>query len=309
MKRFILLLIFVLGSFILAYSQEKLNYVEKNLVSAKEEVKVSEEGELIAPLVSPSGKFLAFSKDNYKGIYILSLSDGKVIQITDLDGAGFGFEWQGYEDIIAFRGSVGNLRRKHLICVAHTDGSIEVSSPLLETVSLPIFINRDLVFAVWGKKESLKIVGPTRNETCSYKVFMASPEGEIVCFNGEKTEKRKENKVFFLPRYSKDGKKFLVHSLDGGIYLGSVEDGSLKKIAEGSNGRFAKEDSAIIFEKTKDDGHRIIESDIFLYDLKNETLFQLTDTKAIIERMPAMAEDGHTLYWSEDGKIMRGWVK
>ncbi|MCX7830970.1 MAG: hypothetical protein N2445_07935, partial [Acidobacteria bacterium] len=62
-------------------------------------------------------------------------------------------------------------------------------------------------------------------------------------------------------------------------------------------------------EKSKDDGHNITESDIFLYDLKSETLFQLTDTKEAIERMPSMAEDGHTLFWVENGKIMRGYVK
>lgn len=303
---FLSIFVFLLSFF----CQEENKHFERKFIEAKEEIRISEEGDLNSPLISPSQKYLAFSKDNFKGIFLLNLENGKVKQITDLDGSGFGFEWQGYEDLLAFRGSLGNLRRKHVICVAHPDGQVEVSSPLLNSVSLPVWISKNLAFAVWGEKEKIKIVGGEKETIDSLKIVLTSPEGRIIKFRGKELEKMKGNKkVFFLPRYSKDGTKFLVHSLDGGIYLGSVDEEGLIKIAEGSNARFAKEDSAVIFDMTKDDGHRILESDIYLYDIKSKTTYQLTDTKEIIERMPSMAKDGCTLFWCENGKIMRGWVK
>lgn len=310
MKRLFFFLLLVFGVCFWVFAQEENKLFEKKIVEGKEEVKIIEEGDLTSPLVSPSQKYLAFSKENYKGIYLLDLESGKVTKITDLDGSGFGFEWQNYEDVLSFRGSLGNAKRKHIICVAHPDGQIEVSSPMLSSVSLPVWINRNLVFAVWGEKEKVKIVGKEKESLSSNAFVFTSPEGRITKFKDEKVEKsEKSDKVFFLPRYSKDGTKFLVHCLDGGIYLGSLSEGNLEKIADGSNARFAREDSAVIFEKTKDDGHKITQSDIYLYDIKTKTTYQLTDTKEIIERMPSMADDGHTVYWCENGKIMRGWVK
>ncbi len=310
MKRLIFIVILFLTFSCFVSSQEKKTIYEKNLISSKESVQTPIEGKFLSPLASPSGKILAFSKDNFKGIYLLNLETGKIIELTDLEGSGFGYEWQEFEDVLAFRGSIGNLKRKHFICVGHPDGVVEVASPLLQTVSLPVWIDENVAFVVWGKNAILKIVGPTKNESCLKKILFTSPEGKIVNFKEKEREESKvDGKVFFLPRYSRDGKNFILHCLDGGIYYGSIYDGSLKKVAEGGEARFGRDDSVIIFEKTKDDGHIITESDLFLYDIKSEKTFQLTDTKEIIERMPSMANDGHTIFWVEDGKIMRGVVK
>ncbi|MCX7830650.1 MAG: hypothetical protein N2445_06285, partial [Acidobacteria bacterium] len=251
MKRLIFVFFFFLSFFINVFSQGRNEKIEKNLVTSKEEVRIGEEGELLSPLISPSGKYLAFTKDNYKGIFILDIEQGKTIVITDIDGSGFGCEWQGYEDLLAFRGSIGNLRKKHFIAVAHPDGTIEVSSPLLQSVSLPVWINKDIAFAIWGEKEVLKVSGPAKNESCKSKVILPAPEGNLVRFDNDKIERERSEKIFFLPRYSKDGRKFLVHSLDGGIYLGFTEEGKLTKIGEGSNARFARDGNAVVFEKSK----------------------------------------------------------
>lgn len=310
MKKLLIFLISCFGIYCLIFSQSDPLFLKKNLIEGKEELKIVSEKDLVSPLPSPSQKYLAFSRNNFKGVLLLDLQNGKVKEITDLDGSGFGFEWQNYEDLLGFRGSLGDFKKKHIICVAHPDGQIEVASPLLDNVSLPLWVNKNLVFALWGEKNKIKIVGEDKELFNISKVFLTSPEGSITKFDGKISENIKSNsKVFFLPRVSKDGSKYLFHSLDGGIYLLFSSDENFIKIGEGSNARFVRDDSAIIFEKTKDDGHKIIESDIYLYEITSKTIYQLTDTKEIVERMPSMGEDGHTVFWCENGKIMKGWVK
>lgn len=285
-----------------------------SLLSDIEEVKVEVENNLINPLPSPSNRYLAFTKENHRGIFIYDFETKKSFQLTDLEGSGFGFEWQGEEDLIAFRGTFGENRRKHLICVGHKDGTVEVSSPLLSNLSLPLWVDKNLLFVNWDGKEPLKIISPDKTTTQKNAVF-TSLDGEIVYFDTETKKGKKLEKsgnTFYLPRYSKDGKMCLLHSLEGDIFLLILEEGKfekIEKIASGTNARFSPDGKFIIFEKTYDDGHNIISSDLYLYEINSKKVYKITDTRDKIERMPSFASDSKTIYFSENGKLMRGYLK
>lgn len=286
-------------------SQEKYEKVE---IIQKEILKIPFGDEIWAPALSPSGKFISFTTQNFKGLYLYDLEEKKVIELTNLDGAGFGYEWQKKNDLVAFRASVGDRRKKHYICVAHTDGIKEVASPMLDTISLPVWIEDNLVFAVFNKNSKVHITGREKEFLKDEKFVFPEPDGNLILFKGEKKEKINENKIFFLIRYSSDGEKFLVHSIDDSIYIGFRKDGTLKKIGFGSNARFGKNDSVIIYEKTKDDGHKITGSDLYLYEIETEKTYRLTETEDVIERMPYLSDDGMIL-WCENGKVVMGWLK
>jgi hypothetical protein len=292
-------------------AQEKPEGRYLDLIRNTEEIPIPMDGPLAAPVPAPSEKFLAFTKEDFKGIYLFDFETGKILELSNLSGSGFGFEWSD-SDLIAFRASLGDSAGKHIICVGHTDGIVEVATPLLESVSLPLWENNSLVFALWDKEPKLKTVGPASESLPEKAAVFCAPEGRIVRFNadGKKYESLPlYNKTFFLPRYSGGGERFLLHCLDDHIYLGSIDSDKLKDIGGGSSARFARDGKWVIFEKTRDDGHRILASDLFLYDIESGVTYQLTNTPGIIEREPSMAGDGHTVFWEQNGKLMRGVVK
>jgi len=54
------------------------------LLSDVEEIKVEVEGNLINPIPSPSNKYLAFTKENYKGIFIYDFESKKSFNLQTL---------------------------------------------------------------------------------------------------------------------------------------------------------------------------------------------------------------------------------
>ena len=285
--------------------------LEEHLLSDVRDAGIPIEGAQISPAPSPSGKYLAFTGDNFKGIRLFSLDDGKVRELTNLEGAGFGFEWAPSDDLVAFRGSLGKINKKLLIAVGHPDGTVEVSSALSESLSLPAWKDGLVLFADWKNGSTLKSAGPENGD--GFKgIKLPRPSGALVAFDKEMKASRNESgdgRVFFMPRYSQDGKTLLIHCLDGHIYLGKEGSDELRDIGEGSSARFARDGSCIIYEKTLDDGHRIVASDIYLYSISTRMTYRLTDTPDKIEMRPSMAEDGHTVFFDLDGRIMRGWLK
>ncbi len=290
---------------------QKATGPEEYLLSGVIDAGITFEGAQISPAPSPSGKFLAFTGDNFKGIALFSLDDGKVTQLTNIEGAGFGFEWAPGEDLLAFRGSLGKINKKLFIGVGHPDGTVEVSSALSENLSLPAWKDGLLFFADWKSGSPLKFSGPGDGMGFT-GIKIPHPSGKVFSFDREMKISKNESldeRVFFMFRYSQDGKAYLLHCLDGHIYLGREGSDELKDIGEGSSARFARNGSCIIYERTADDGHRIVASDIYLFSIASGMTFRLTDTPDKMEMRPSMAEDGHTVFFDLDGRIMRGWLK
>jgi len=295
-----------------AFGQATSEKAEGGLTNIQE-APSGRDGVAVSPLPSPSGKYLAVTGENFKGISIVDLDTGKSVAVSDHAGAGFGCEWSPDADILAFRASLGNLKRKHLIGVAHPDGIVETASPLIDSLSLPVWKGKILLFAKWGEDPKLLSAGPESERGDFEGIVLCLPSGQAVSFDNKKnlsnSAEKSSDKVFFLPRYSQDGKAFILHCLDGHIYLGSIGSPGLKDIGEGSSARFARNGSAVIFERTLDDGHAVVSSDLFIYENASGLTYQITNTPDKIERHPAMAEDGHTVFFDLDGRIMRGWLK
>ncbi|MBN2384650.1 PD40 domain-containing protein [bacterium] len=282
-----------------------------NAIQYIEEVRIPDEAMLAAPLPSPDGRYLAYTREGYKGLYLFDLETGEHRELTNLRGAGFGFEWSN-DGLIAFRATLGKEAARQIMCIGHTDGVIEVATPLLDSLSLPIWVEDNVYFALWDQRPRIKTAGPNPQGLFDEIIF-CEPAGRIRMFDSLfhelERETGSESKVFFLPRRSNHEDLYLVHCLDGHIYLWKVGSNRLVDIGSGSNARFARNDKAIVFERTQDDGHRIIASDLFLYEIATQTTIRLTDTKDTIERTPAMAGDGQTIFFEVDGTIMRGVVR
>ena len=65
---------------------------------------VSEDGKVfMSPVWSPDGSMIAFTEQNYKGIYVLNLQDNSIKQITNEPAAGFIIKWSQNSEYILTR--------------------------------------------------------------------------------------------------------------------------------------------------------------------------------------------------------------
>ena len=63
----------------------------------------------------------------------------------------------------------------------------------------------------------------------------------------------------------------------------------------------------IVFERTEDDGHDIVASDIYSYAIAPRRLERLTTTDGMIERRPSFAPDGVRIAFDDNvGNVLVG---
>jgi N-acetylmuramoyl-L-alanine amidase len=107
---------------------------------------------------------------------------------------------------------------------------------------------------------------------------------------------------------SPDARFVLVESLTEGLTLHRLADGARIALGAGSGPHFDAEGRALVFERTRDDGHALTASDVFLVELDAPTVVRPLAVSARLERSPSLARldadgRGHAA-WEREGAIV-----
>jgi Tol biopolymer transport system component len=75
----------------------------------------------------------------------------------------------------------------------------------------------------------------------------------------------------------------------------------LRSYGRGTAPYWSADGSLLLFERTEDDGHEIVASDLYAVDLDGGCgVMQITATDTQIERRPAIAPDGKSIAFDDD---------
>jgi Tol biopolymer transport system component len=263
-------------------------------------------GPWTVPMPSPDGRWLAFTKGDCEGIYLFEFESGKTIQLNDEPGAGYRFAWSPDSSGLAYRKRMGPSRLA--IVFAHTSGVEESVSALLPSLSTPFFEGSELVFFRFEEGRPVKMRRGPGEKAGHSSVPVASPEGRLWLEDerGILREQAKDARVFYNLLLSPGGVRFVVECLDGHLYAGNTGANELKDLGAGSYPSFVHGGRSLLFERTADDGHRLTGGDLYLLDLDSGDVSALTQTSDRIERRPALASDGSTVYFEESGGLYEG---
>lgn len=266
-------------------------------------------GPWTAPVPSPDGRWLAFTTADHRGLYLMDLADGSVRRLNDHPGAGTRFAWAPDSSGVACRIRVGPFRLA--VAFFRLDGTEEAASPLLPSVSTPFFQGDDLVFFRFDGDRPVEMrLGPGVRGGVEPPPA-TSPDGRLWLGDGAGSLRRRpdDGRVYYHPVPSPDGGRFVVECLDGHLYLGDAGGGEWRDLGEGSYPSFVREGRALLFERTRDDGHRLTAGDLFILDLETGVLTNLTGTPDRIERRPAASADGSRIYFEEKGRLYEGRLR
>jgi Tol biopolymer transport system component len=105
---------------------------------------------------------------------------------------------------------------------------------------------------------------------------------------------------FFGAVVSPDGDKVVFQGLTTGLYLYTRSTAALRYIGPGTAPAWSPDGTRIAYEVTEDDGHDIVASEIYIYDVSGDRAAPVTTTDRIVERRPSFAPDGATIAFDDN---------
>lgn len=250
------------------------------------------------PIFSPNGKLVAFSKSNYKGIYIYNLEDRSIVQITDEIAAGYGMQWSADSRYILSRPAYyqGMIRYNAVkIYDVQTKESYQLTEYRTKMPSLPYWSpnNDKVIIASKGKIESFKTQLKISTENIIAKnndiVFLIddkigvknSVTGEVKIFEPIKGGKCMNLSV------SPDNKRIVFEIYGGNLYSMKTDGTELVNLGKGYRAKWLKDSETLIYMISEDDGYQFTYSDIFLIKYDGTGKRNITNTVDKHEMSPS----------------------
>ncbi|MGN6110981.1 MAG: TolB family protein [Kofleriaceae bacterium] len=105
---------------------------------------------------------------------------------------------------------------------------------------------------------------------------------------------------FFGAVVAPDGDKVVFQGLATGLHLYVRSTGALVHIGAGTHPAWSPDSRRVVFEVTEDDGHDVVASDLYLYDVATDRVSTLTATERTIERRPSFAPSGASIAFDDN---------
>lgn len=293
-------------------------------ISRAQPVVVGEPWELIPaseriwlhPVWSPDGKYIAFSSEKHKGLWVAMADGSGLRQISDRDGVGFGFSWSSDGKTLLARASgyINDLRHQWIeIIHAETGESHAMTKPQRGIQGLPLWTHQDLHLGVvidgriqWIESGKAPLAVPIeRPET----PVAFSIEGKVLEGSTDNIDIRVmadfgDNAIFNVVK-SPDGSRLAFQVSAQGLFVMNTDGTGLKQIGRGERPRWTPDGKYLIVMITKDDGYQITQSDLFAVDPQTGQEFLLTANTDIIAMSPSVSPDGKKIAFEnhESGSI------
>jgi len=261
----IFIFLFVIFTTNLALSQIKVVSIEK--------VNLPEKVYSYQMKFSSDGKQLYFSNSSFDGIWRYNIDEKTTQQITNDNFSGFGFDINKTGDKIAYRRTISNgLNRRQEVVEKNL---VDNSTSLLESaqnISTPIYYGEKVVSSknvndLHGimVEDNIKLLGIENTKIAIIK----DGKKEILDPLG--------NGSYIWPSLSPDGKTIVAVDMTQGAFLCTI-DGKVTQILGRRNApSFTYDGKWIVYMLDKDDGHRIISSNIYAVSVDGKITVQLTN--------------------------------
>jgi hypothetical protein len=226
-------------------------------------------GAHMGPRFSPDGRSLLVSGERWSGLSLVGL-DGAVRRLVDDVAAGVDARFLA-DGRIAFSARRAGERRTLLV----DPGALSATSVRLAAVGElpepPAFAKDD-------------------------RLYVRTAAGLTTVGAGDK---------FFGARPSPDGARVAFLGLATGVHVLDLRTMRVTHVGAGTAPAWSPDGRLLVFERTEDDGHDVVASDLWLYEPGGRGLTRLTATDDRLERRPSFSPDGRRLAFDDDrGEIL-----
>lgn len=244
---------------------------------------VTPAGNYDAPRWSPDGSKILFTSMSSAGLYILDLSTKQISELLNLSGDGYNATWSDDSKSIFYRNATRFGQETRSINIMTREITPHPEIDFSSVPSRAGIKSEDDIFLYLGPK-AFEIKASTLDR---------SKEWDIV-------KRRREGERFYSFELSPDRKTVLVHHYDAMLTYAADGSGLVDSLDQGSGGRWSADGKTLLYFITKDDGHAILGSDIYLINSDGTQRWQLTNTPDIFEREPDWSPDNKQIVFSDE---------
>lgn len=276
-------------------------------------VALSKSGEYYtAPMWSPDGDQVAVGGASHTGLYLLEFPTGNVQQISNDYSAGYGFSWSHDGRHIASKIShFDKMRRSHtLVRFDVSDGSMEaLSAPRSMMSGKPVWTSDDShLFLTFAEKfESFKIADANLKLNTPLLHYIkkghfqtrlaqqgAAEPLEITTFSDQDR----------ISSYavSPDGAHIVYSTVGQNLWLAEINGENRVRLGSGIAPSWSPNSDWVVYMLTEDDGHKILNSDVFVISIKEKSPLNITNTPGTREMHPQWSPDGTWIVYDTDDR-------
>lgn len=284
----------------------------QNLSVLSNEKILNSESEYYFPHFSPDGEKIAFTSQNFVGLYVLDLKTNKIFQLTDKQGAGYNPAFSNEGSTIYYRwNEFDGLKKYSSINSMNLDSKqTTVIEDSKKNLSPPQITNNKLVYTIENKVKNHELAG-TLKALEDRNIWAGIEKQKIVVYENDvkKILAPKGEGNYIWPELSPDKTKILFTFAGHGTF---ISDLSGKIIAELGYLNASKwlNNNWVVGMKDYDDGDVVTVSDLFAVSLNGQNSIQLTHTTDEIEMHPdCLPESSKIVYHTLKGDIYLLTVK
>jgi Tol biopolymer transport system component len=254
--------------------------------------------------ISPDGQVIAVSEANYKGIFLIDISGGNKKTLTTNEGAGWNFAWSPTSQYIAARLNYwsGNSKESN-IAVFDRYGKLVQESERENSVGLPFWSITGANVAYFDSKEKINSLRFTEGNDPAYVIHKNAIDlsyyGRVACFNA--TPFAYPGEVLNIA-LSPDKSKMAVEVAQKGILIYDCAMNSLYDLGQGEFPCWVNSEY-LVYARTKDNGERIVSSDIILRKFNGDYEMNLTMKFDGVALYPSTSNNGRIVFLTDSGEL------
>lgn len=267
------------------------------------------DGAFYYPAVSPDGTTLLFSSESYKGLWSKNLSTGKVVKITNVNGAGYEPGFSPVSNEILFREDKF-VKGKRFSSLLSYDVAAKKAAVLEEGVrDLKICRDNSNAFKNYVKETEVR---STMKQTMLQKsavpekvVFIQDSKIVLSENNTKKALQPLGEGSYIWASLSPDKTKLLFTFAGKGTYVTNLEGTILNKVGYANYPSWSPDGNWILFMKDLDNGVNLISSEIYIANLKTGKYINLTLQSDDISMYPKWGVTNSEIFYNTDNGQIR----
>ncbi|WP_412068392.1 hypothetical protein [Rubrivirga sp. IMCC43871] len=261
------------------------------------------------PVWAPDGTRLAFTRDQYRGVWIVEADGSDARALTDAPAAGFGFEWApDGQALVARVARTEGLRRFHTAALVRLDGTVEaLTDERAQMPALPRWAGPHHVALLSDGTVEMLAVDAQARTVAAEPVLLARPTGGLAVADtgGLRALASFADATLLNVTPSPDGRRVAFEVLAGNLFVVDADGSNRIDLGRGSRPTWSPDGRWVAFMVTEDDGHAYTAADLVAARADGSARVALTQSPDRLEMNPSWSPDGRAIAFDDatDGAL------